>query len=161
MRGLSASGKTTWARAHAPADRIITSDQIRLKQFGKLLADDGTVLATAASEQNVLDEVAQKLETLMQDSRLVLLDATNTRPHHIHRWLSIAQRNGYTTYAVDLTDVPFEVCQQRNATRSFQQRVPERILQAQADRIKKHPLPPEIIVLSPDKAAKLVAELTG
>ena len=61
MRGLSASGKTTWAQAHAPTNRIITSDQIRLKQFGKLLADDGTVLATEASEQNVLDEVAQKL----------------------------------------------------------------------------------------------------
>ena len=156
-RGVSGSGKTTFCRRYVSVDRIVSSDDLRFHQHGdRLLDDQGHVLATQDSENQLRDLIAERLETLMQDGDVVVLDGAHASTYYMPRWLEIAKRHGYQTYIIDFTDVPFELCEERNAQREFQRRVPKRIMERQRQYIKECQLPEGVTVLTPEAAANLL-----
>lgn len=118
--GPGASGKSTWAAAHFPADTIVSSDRLRaLVGSGE---DDVSASADAFEllEQIVRRRVARRLTTVVDT---LGLDADRR-----HAWLALAREHGLPCVAVAF-DTPPAQCRERNRSRPKQ--IPADVLNGQ------------------------------
>jgi F420-dependent oxidoreductase-like protein len=119
--GPGASGKSTWAAEHFPADAIVSSDRLRaLVGAGE---DDITASADAFSvlEDVIGKRLARRLTTVIDT---LGLDAERRR-----RWLEQARRHGLPCVAVAF-DTPAAQCRARNRARTAK-KIPADALTAQ------------------------------
>ena len=111
LRGLPASGKSTWAKNNAGANTaIISKDDIR-----------PTVLKGRKWQPKLEGEVI-KIETELivraLDSGLsVISDNTNLNPAHVSRYTQLAEKFNIQVEIVDFTDIPPEECIKRDIHR--------------------------------------------
>jgi F420-dependent oxidoreductase-like protein len=118
--GPGASGKSTWAAAHFPADIVVSSDRLRaLVGAGE---DDITAStdAFAVLEEVVRRRVARRLTTVIDT---LGLDADRRRA-----WLALAREHGLPCVAVAF-DTPAAECRARNRRRA--KRIPTDVLGGQ------------------------------
>jgi F420-dependent oxidoreductase-like protein len=118
--GPGASGKSTWAAAHFPADAIVSSDRLRaLVGAGE---DDVTASSDAFDllERVVRARIARRLTTVVDT---LGLDADRRAT-----WRRLAGAAGLPCVAVAF-DTPAEECRSRNRTRT--KRIPVAALSAQ------------------------------
>jgi F420-dependent oxidoreductase-like protein len=118
--GPGASGKSTWAAAHFPADAIVSSDRLRA-----LVGTGEDDIAASADAFTVLDAVlrarlTRKLTTVVDT---LGLDAQRRRD-----WLALARQHGLPCVAVAF-DTPAQECRTRNRGRP--KRIPADALAAQ------------------------------
>jgi predicted kinase len=112
-RGLPASGKTTWARGWVAADgrRVrVNRDDLRANLFGL------EVLAYAQEEAVSLAQRAA-VEALLRAGHDVVVDDTHLRVKYARAWADLAARVGARFEVREFTDVPLEVCLERDAAR--------------------------------------------
>jgi F420-dependent oxidoreductase-like protein len=120
LAGPGASGKSTWAAAHFPADCIVSSDRLRaLVGAGE---DDIAASADAFAllEHIVRQRIGRKLTTV--------IDTLGLAADRRAAWLSLARQHGLACVAVAF-DTPPEQCRARNRARSA--RIPTGVLAAQ------------------------------
>jgi F420-dependent oxidoreductase-like protein len=120
LAGPGASGKSTWAAAHFPADCIVSSD--RLRAVVGAGEDDISASADAFEllDQIVRHRVGRKLTTVIDTGGLdAQLRAT---------WLGLAREHGLPCVAVAFDTPPAE-CRARNRARGT--RIPAAVLSAQ------------------------------
>src|SRR5438874_10992805 len=118
--GPGASGKSSWAAAHFPADSIVSSDRLRA-MVG--VGEDDVAASTDAFA--LLDEVvrrrlARRLTTVIDT---LGLDAPRRRG-----WLALARQHDLPCVAVAF-DTPAAECRARNRQRA--KRIPADVLSAQ------------------------------
>src|SRR5882757_9038002 len=103
--GPGASGKTTWAAEHFPADAVVSSD--RLRAVVGAGEDDLTAStdAFALLEQIVAARVTRRLTTVV--------DTLGLDPDRRRAWLELARRNDIPCVAVAF-DTPAAECRERN-----------------------------------------------
>jgi F420-dependent oxidoreductase-like protein len=108
LAGPTASGKSTWAAAHFPADTVVSSD--RLRAVVGAGEDDiaASVDAFALLEEIVTRRVARGLTTV--------IDTTGLDAARRSRWRSLAKAQGMACVAVAF-DVPAAECRARNRAR--------------------------------------------
>jgi F420-dependent oxidoreductase-like protein len=109
LAGPGASGKSTWAAAHFPAEFIVSSDALRaLVGSGE---DDlgASADAFALLEEIVKRRMARRLTTVIDT---LGLDATRRRA-----WLAASRAAGLACVAVTF-DTPARECRARNRTRA-------------------------------------------
>ena len=125
MRGLPASGKSTWARAWywgAPELRArVCRDDIRAQTFDAV--DERYAAYFALPDLREKEEVVTMLEdrtvkALLSKGKSVVIDATHIRRSYITRWADLAGRTG-SAFSVKLIDTPVEICMERDAARPF------------------------------------------
>ena len=107
--GPGASGKSTWAAAHFPADCVVSSDALRA-----LVGTGEDDIAASADAFILLDEVvkrrlARRLTTVIDT---LGLDAVRRRA-----WLAMSREAGLPCVAVSF-DTPARECRVRNRARS-------------------------------------------
>lgn len=120
-RGLPGSGKTTWAREqlHADPEQVIVGrDGLRRMMFGGFTGDP-------QHEEIVTAVQAATIMTLLNRGVPVICDDTNLDPAHVEQLRWVARAAGSPIYLVDFTDVPVEVCIERDAQRPEGERVGE------------------------------------
>ena len=107
--GVSGSGKSTFAARHFAPTEVVSSDFCRA-----LVADDANDQAATNAAFEVLHTIAAKR---LESGRIVVIDATSVRPDDRAPLVELAKRHHVFAVAIVL-DVPPEVCEARNATRS-------------------------------------------
>src|SRR5262245_36026872 len=111
-RGLPASGKTTWAKRYieteAPRTARVNRDELRRAMHG------GLVGANWAERQVTLAQQAA-VEALLRGGVDVVCDDTNLRARVVRDFADLASACGADFAVRDFTDVPLEVCVERDA----------------------------------------------
>jgi F420-dependent oxidoreductase-like protein len=118
--GPGASGKSTWAAAHFPADTIVSSDRLRA-----LVGTGEDDIAASTDAFALLDEIvrgrlARRLTTV--------IDTLGLDAERRSRWLTGARETGLPCFAVAFDTSP-EECRQRNRQRA--KRIPVDVLSSQ------------------------------
>lgn len=125
MRGLPASGKSTWARAwywNAPETRArVCRDDIRAHAFDAIDERYATYFADPSLREK--EEIVSKLEdrtvkSLLDSGKSVVIDATHIRRSYITKWADLAARTG-SAFTVKLIDTPVDICIGRDQARPF------------------------------------------
>ena len=117
-RGLPGSGKSTWARAQ-DGFVVVEKDEIR-KEMSKM----GWVWSHE-KEGQVKAAQGRKISMLLRSGQNVIAADTNFGPGHEERLKNLATSCGAEFAVRDFTDVPLQVCLDRNKTRGDGERVPE------------------------------------
>jgi F420-dependent oxidoreductase-like protein len=118
--GPGASGKSTWAAEHFPADSIVSSDRLRAVVGA---GEDDIVASTdafALLEQIVTVRLGRGLTTV--------IDTLGLDTERRRAWLALARRHGLPCVAVAF-DTPAAECRARNRDRA--KRIPADALTAQ------------------------------
>ena len=106
--GVTGSGKSTFARKHFPATRVLSSDAFRA-----LVADDENDQSASGDAFDALHYVAAKR---LKAGRLTVVDATNVQPHARAGLVALARDQDVLPVAIVL-DVPEEECWARTQAR--------------------------------------------
>jgi F420-dependent oxidoreductase-like protein len=120
LAGPGASGKSTWAAAHFPADSVVSSD--RLRALVGAAEDDVTASADAFAllEEVVRQRIRRRLTTV--------IDTLGLDAERRMAWLALAREHDLPCVAVAF-DTPSAECRARNRERS--RRIPADVLSAQ------------------------------
>lgn len=130
LRGLPASGKTSWARAHNTGI-IVSRDDIR----PLLTGDDSKTVLGQDREALVTALEHSQIETALRAGVDVISDNLNLTPKFARAILDLAVKNGATWAVQDITTPP-DLCIRRNVARDDY--VPESVIEEQA---RRHPMP--------------------
>lgn len=114
--GIPGSGKSTWAKARFPPDRIVRTDTIRFKLWEEILARGQKIDIKAV--QPITWNIAKRTAIdLMQSGEPIIIDSCNTSRQTIDEWLNIANTHGYSLAIIDFSQVSLKTCLKRNHTR--------------------------------------------
>jgi predicted kinase len=140
-RGLPGSGKTTWAkerlRTDAPRAARVNRDDLRKIMHGGLTG------ANWAEQQVTIAQHAAVGE-LLRSGVDVICDDTNLRARVVRALADVAANASAGFEVKDFTDVPLEVCIERDALRPDGERVGAEVIEAMHARYlagKRTPLP--------------------
>ena len=123
LRGLPASGKTTWAKAHADEHTVIASaDGIRHMLAGGLTdwharmntLDDKTRSRMEQLAVNAAHDIAR---TALRMGLDVIADMQNTGDRSLNEWQKVAQDAGADVRVETMPDLPLDVLLERNRKR--------------------------------------------
>lgn len=114
MRGLPASGKSTWARKwvdEAPRTRArLNRDDLRQMMHGGFW--DGKY-----TESQIFAVETGAAQSLLESGKDVVIDDTNLSNRTVRAFMVIAQKAGAEVEFQDFTDVPLETCIERDGKR--------------------------------------------
>lgn len=128
LRGYSASGKSTWARAQTA--NIVSRDAIR----GMLTGTSTKFAGDNAFEQTVTKIEEATVKTLLGAGQDVIIDDTNLVLKFARHWVDLAVQYGAEWEVKDFQPEP-QVCQERNSLRG-----PDRVHMSVLDsQIKRFP----------------------
>ena len=124
-RGLPGSGKTTAAQAWRDEDAAtrarVNRDDVRVMLHGRRLG-------TNAQEEQVSALTHRAIRDLLRMGMDVVCDDTNLSPRSINQLCRLATQAGADFRIWDFIDVPIEVCIERDAQRSGNAHVGERVI---------------------------------
>lgn len=170
MRGVSGSGKSTWAKSQ-PGAIVVSRDSIRASMFG---SDDQDYYAV---DKDVLRR-KEDIVTAIQNESIaaglragmhVIVDNTNVRPKYIKSIVDIGYKAG-AEVEVKVIDVPVDVAIQRNAARHAAggRLVPERIIRDQHQALRSSidwkpvaPALPKAYAGTPGKPVAFLVDIDG
>lgn len=128
LRGLPASGKSTWAKAWrdaVPGQRLIVGrDQIRHDVFGCFRG------LTQLQEDTVTEIEVSLVAQALLERKSVVIDDTNVEDAHLAQWTDLAARLG-VRFEIVTIDTPLDECLVRNRERGAAggRFVPEEIIE--------------------------------
>jgi predicted kinase len=122
LKGLPASGKSTWAREFVSKNR----NWIRLnKDDLRNMLHDGVY--TKENENRVFNFRNQLLHAAMMDGLNIIIDDTNFNPYHEKLLKEVAEEYK-AEFEVKFFDVPLEECLRRNSQRVGKAKVPDEVI---------------------------------
>jgi predicted kinase len=136
-KGLPASGKSTWADAEvlaAPAGAIVRINKDALR----IMLHAGRWKGKKTEKQIIAARDAM-VEAFLADGLSVIVDDTNLAPFHETRLRELATRYGVTFSVKDFTDVPLDICLERDWKRA--ESVGPKVIQKMWTQYLKPPAP--------------------
>ena len=115
LRGLPASGKTTWAKeklAELNVDGKKLAVRTNKDEIRKRLRAKGI-----DSESKVVGRETELVTKALKAGKDVIVDNTHFKPLHEWRYRHLAKEHGYSFKIVSFTHVPIEECIRRDAKR--------------------------------------------
>lgn len=111
LKGLPASGKSTWAAENRKAlqAKIINKDKLRL------MLDDGEW--SDANEKAIILVRDVLAHTLLSNGKSVIIDDTNLAPRHEETLRQIAAKHSVNFVVQDFTHTPVTTCLHRDRER--------------------------------------------
>ena len=165
MRGLPASGKSSWIHTHNLQAYTLSPDILRLMVSAPILLPkpntlhasptqkvDSSYAINQANDKRVWKLLFELLELRMARGDFTIIDATHTSLQALRAYESLAQSYRYRIFVLDFSDVSLDEIKKRNATRGYKA-VPESILESMAQRLQDPlALPSRYTLLSPESA---------
>lgn len=171
MRGLPASGKSSWIHTHNLQAYTLSPDSLRLMVSAPILLPkpntlhasdaqklDSIYAINQANDKRVWKLLFELLELRMARGDFTIIDATHTSLQALRAYESLAQSYRYRIFVLDFSDVSLEIVKKRNSLRSQSdayKAVPESILESMAKKLKDslaQALPSRYTLLKPDSA---------
>ena len=151
LRGSPACGKSTFITTHDLEPYTLSADTIRLQYFSPVLSVNGDWAISQRNDKVVWDTLFKMLEVRMQNGCFTVIDATNSKTAEMNRYKELCQKYRYRIMCVDMTDVPIEVCKERNSKRAEYKRVPEEVIDNMYSRFATQNIPSGIKVVKPEE----------
>ncbi len=117
FRGAPASGKSTFIKNNNLEQYTLSADNIRLLLQSPILTTNGSCGISQKNDKKVWELLFDILEQRMIHGEFVVIDATNSKTVELNRYKSMAETYRYRIICVDMTNVPIEVCKERNKNR--------------------------------------------
>lgn len=151
LRGLPASGKSTWAKDYIsrnPKTSRVNKDDLRAMLHNGQWSNENEEIVLSVRDGIIIDNITRKFD--------VIVDDTNFAEKHVTTIQKIAEQFG-ASFEVKDFDVPLEVCLDRNRKRDSS--VPDKVI---IDMYNKYVLPKkEKIVQIPGKTKAIIVDLDG
>ena len=129
LRGCPGSGKSTWIKENGLEQYTISPDNIRMMASAPILTENGTdATISQENESYIWSLLYELLEKRMKNGDFTIIDATHSRSTDFSRYNSLCESYRYRKYVVSFTDVPKEVCIERNHQRDAYKRVPDEVI---------------------------------
>ena len=151
LRGSPACGKSTFIATHDLEPYTLSADTIRLQYCSPALSVNGDWAISQRNDKIVWDTLFKMLEVRMQNGCFTIVDATNSKTAEMNRYKELCQKYRYRIMCVDMTDVPIEVCKERNSKRAEYKRVPEEVIDNMYSRFATQNIPSGIKVVKPEE----------
>lgn len=151
LRGSPACGKSTFITTHNLEPYALSADTIRLQYCSPALSINGDWAISQRNDKIVWDTLFKMLEVRMQNGCFTIVDATNSKTAEMNRYKELCQKYRYRIMCVDMTDVPIEVCKERNSKRAEYKRVPEEVIDNMYSRFATQNIPSGIKVVKPEE----------
>jgi predicted kinase len=151
MRGAPGCGKSTFIKQHNLEPYTLCADTIRMQYSSTCLNLDGDTGISQQHDNVVWKTLFDMLEYRMKLGCFTVIDATNSKTKEMKRYKDLASQYRYRIFVVDMTDVPLEVCIERNAVRPAYKQVPVAALENIYARFATQDVPSGITVVKPDE----------
>lgn len=152
FRGAPGCGKSTFIKDHNLEQYSLSADNIRLMCQAPVQKADGTYGISQSNDTYVWKLLFDMLEQRMKRGEFVIVDATNSLTADMARYKHLVELYRYRALIVDMTDIPIDVCKQRNAHRLPEyKRVPEFVIDRMYDRFQTENIPKWIKVIKPEE----------
>ncbi|TLD89478.1 MULTISPECIES: RNA ligase [Helicobacter] len=176
MRGIPASGKSTWIANMGLSEYTLSADSLRLMASSPVLLPKSKnaidLESTEFAKSQTLDSLAliginqqndkqvwkllfTLLEMRLKQGDFTIIDATHTSIKALRAYETLANAYRYRLIVVDFSHIPLEVALQRNAYRGYKS-VPVDILESMYKTLQDSlTLPSRYLVLKADEIAPL------
>ena len=128
LRGVPASGKSTWIQNNELEPYTLSADKIRNIMQSPELTLDGTFKITQRNDNKVWDFIFETLESRMARGEMLIVDATHYKQSLLTPYKQLSDKYRYRLYIVDFTDITLEEALRRNKARAPHQVVPEEVI---------------------------------
>lgn len=137
LRGSPGAGKSTWIKENNLQNYTLCADDIRMMaEAPVLVADKNHRVISQKNDDYVWALLFELLEKRMSRGEFIIVDATHSRSSDFSKYKKMAEKYRYRTYYVDFSDVPIDVCKERNLIRESYKRVPEKAIDKIYARLK-------------------------
>lgn len=137
MRGIPASGKSSWIKRLGLEEYAISPDTLRLLASAPIylpeskIADDTSTLRAInqKNDKQVWKILFELLEMRMERGDFTIIDATHTSLSALRAYEGLASAYRYRLVVVDFSATPLEEAKKRNKSRGYKA-VPEAVLES-------------------------------
>ena len=137
LRGIQASGKSTWIKENNLEPYTLSADNIRLNIANPVLLEDGSYEISQKYNKVTWELLYKYLEMRMQNGDFTIIDATHSDLKLLNKYKDLASTYKYTMYCLEF-DVPLEEALRRNKERDNYKYVPERVIERTYETIKNN-----------------------
>ena len=137
LRGIQASGKSTWIKENNLEPYTLSADNIRLNIANPILTEDGSYEISQKYNKVTWELLYKYLEMRMQNGDFTIIDATHSDLKLLNKYKDLANTYKYTMYCLEF-DVPLEEALKRNKERDNYKYVPERVIERTYETIKNN-----------------------
>ena len=137
LRGIQASGKSTWIKENKLEPYTLSADNIRLNIANPVLLEDGSYEISQKYNKVTWELLYKYLEMRMQNGDFTIIDATHSDLKLLNKYKELASTYKYTMYCLEF-DVPLEEALRRNRERDSYKYVPERVIERTYETIKNN-----------------------
>lgn len=151
LRGLPASGKSSFIKENNLEDYTISSDTLRLLFGSNELTVNGNYSVNQSVSNMMWKNLYEILEKRFEIGAFTVLDATNIKTGDMQKASQLAKEYRYRVYCVDFTDISAEECIKRDSLRDENKRVGESVIRRMAESLQGSKVPGGIKVIKPDE----------
>ena len=137
LRGIQASGKSTWIKENNLEPYTLSADSIRLNIANPVLLEDGSYEISQKYNKVTWELLYKYLEMRMQNGDFTIIDATHSDIKLMNKYRDLANTYKYTMYCLEF-DVSLEEALKRNKERDNYKYVPERVIERTYETIKNN-----------------------
>jgi len=137
LRGIQASGKSTWIKENNLEAYTLSADNIRLNIANPVLLEDGSYEISQKYNKVTWELLYKYLEMRMQNGDFTIIDATHSDLKLLNKYKDLASTYKYTMYCLEF-DIPLEEALKRNKERDNYKYVPERVIERTYETIKNN-----------------------
>lgn len=137
LRGIQASGKSTWIKENNLEPYTLSADNIRLNIANPVLLENGSYEISQKYNKVTWELLYKYLEMRMQNGDFTIIDATHSDLKLLNKYKDLASTYKYTMYCLEF-DVPLEEALKRNKERDNYKYVPERVIERTYETIKNN-----------------------
>ena len=137
LRGVQASGKSTWIKENNLEPYTLSADNIRLNIANPVLLEDGSYEISQKYNKVTWELLYKYLEMRMQNGDFTIIDATHSDLKLLNKYKDLASTYKYTMYCLEF-DVPLEEALRRNRERDSYKYVPEIVIERTYETIKNN-----------------------
>ena len=105
LRGIQASGKSTWIKENNLEPYTLSADNIRLNIANPVLTEDGSYEISQKYNKVTWELLYKYLEMRMQNGDFTIIDATHSDLKLLNKYKDLASTYKYTMYCLEF-DVP-------------------------------------------------------
>ena len=152
FRGAPASGKSTFIKENNLEQYALSADNIRLLLQSPIMTTEGKQGISQKNDKKVWELLFDIIEQRMIRGEFVVVDATNSKTVELNRYKSMAETYRYRIICVDMTDVPIEVCKERNQNRKPDYKVvPDFVIDNMYARFESQKIPSGVKAIKPEE----------
>ena len=138
LRGLPGSGKSSWLKENQLGQYTLSTDNLRTMFAAPMVNMEGKAVISNVQDDRVMQFLHIMLEEKMARGEMIIVDATHYRSRFIRDYKGLSNKYRYRVFVVDFTDVPAEVCKERNLMREEFKQVPEDTIDRMSETVKQN-----------------------